>query len=1128
MMLKNPSAQVKKGLVMAFPKSDPQYLAYLKELEKGLKRCLELAKKARAKCLDPSTDVEIKIASDMASRVEGLVGPEGIAEVIRKEERKKSREELAFTIAKDIALGKLFKGSLEERIEQAVRTGVAILTEGVLVAPTEGIAKVRIEKNPDGTNYISVYYTGPIRSAGGTTAALSVLIADYVRRAVGLGEFRPTETEVERYVEEINLYEARAAHLQYKPPDDHIRHIVKHCPVCVNGEPTEEVEVEVHRDLPRIGTNRVRGGVALVICEGIAQKAAKVLKYAKKFDLSWTWLEDLLKVKKKETKVEISPDPTYLSGVVAGRPIFSYPMAKGGFRLRYGKSRTNGLMAKNIHPATMYLLDEFIAVGTHVKLERPGKGAVLTACDVLEPPVVKLKNGDVVRVENADQAKELRDQVEEILFLGDILCNIGDFLKSNHPLVPPAWCEEWWELECEQANAPKEVGSAEEAFEHAKRYNIALHPKYTFFWHDLSSQDVKALAEAINNGAELSEELVIKQIDAKAKRVLEELCVPHKYRAGNVIIERDLGMALLLSLGWDGKQCNLKDGKDVMEIIEKTAGVKVKKKAPIYVGARMGRPEKAMERRMEGAVNALFPTGQPKERSLLKLYKAASENAKKEPTITVELATFQCPICKKFLHHPFCPTCKTKTKALRYCSVCGRWTSSEEHCGKPTLPSGPVRLNLIRFLDKLRERFLFFPKELRGVKGLMNSQKIPERLEKGYLRAKYGVYVFKDGTCRFDATDVPLTHFRPVEIHTSVSKLRELGYEHDVFGNKLEREDQVVQLKAQDIILPKRAVDYFYRVGKFVDDLLREFYGLEPFYNFKKPEDVIGHLFIGLSPHTSGAVLCRAIGWVDARCCFAHPYFHTAKRRNCDGDEDSLMLLLDALLNFSRAYLSDGRGGTMDAPITLTSMLSPREVDDEVFNIELVWHYPLEFYRKAEQYASPSEAGVKIVEHVLGTEEQFNAFAFTHNTTRIDEGPMETAYVKIKSIPEKVERQLALQKKIRAIDTKDGVRKLILSHFVPDTYGNLRSFSRQEFRCTTCNAKYRRVPLSGRCEKCGGKLTLTIHKGGIEKYLDIAIKMAEEYELEQYLVQRLKMVRKEIDEIFEDEKVKQLGLEAFL
>ena len=81
--------------------------------------------------------------------------------------------------------------------------------------------------------------------------------------------------------------------------------------------------------------------------------------------------------------------------------------------------------------------------------------------------------------------------------------------------------------------------------------------------------------------------------------------------------------------------------------------------------------------------------------------------------------------------------------------------------------------------------------------------------------------------------------------------------------------------------------------------MLVKFYGLEPFYNANTIDDLIGHCVITLSPHTSCGVLCRIIGFTDAHVGYAHPYTITARRRDCDGDEDTTMLLLDALINFS-------------------------------------------------------------------------------------------------------------------------------------------------------------------------------------------------------------------------------------
>jgi DNA polymerase II large subunit len=248
----------------------------------------------------------------------------------------------------------------------------------------------------------------------------------------------------------------------------------------------------------------------------------------------------------------------------------------------------------------------------------------------------------------------------------------------------------------------------------------------------------------------------------------------------------------------------------------------------------------------------------------------------------------------------------------------------------------------------------------------------------------------------------------------------------------------------------------------------------------------------------------------------------------CDGDEDSLMLLLDCLLNFSKYYLNETRGGTMDTPLVLTPQIDPREVDDEAHTIEIVSSYPLEFYHAAEKITPPSEVKIKTVRDVLGKPEQYAGLPITHTGGTLDEGPTRTKYVQLNSIPEKITTQFDLQLRIRPVDAKNAAERLILSHFIPDLYGNLRSYSRQTFRCSSCNFIHRRPPLIGKCIKCGGNLLLTINKGGIKKYLEISRKICNDYDLPIYLKQRLDLLEREIKSIFEDDKIKQTGLVDFL
>jgi DNA polymerase II large subunit len=422
---------------------------------------------------------------------------------------------------------------------------------------------------------------------------------------------------------------------------------------------------------------------------------------------------------------------------------------------------------------------------------------------------------------------------------------------------------------------------------------------------------------------------------------------------------------------------------------------------------------------------------------------------------------------------------------------------------------------------------LGFGGNVKGVQGMISAHKVPEPLEKGILRAKHDVFVFKDGTIRFDSTDVPLTHFRPPEVGVSVERLRELGYTVDHCGVPLTSEGQVLALKPQDIILAKEGAIYLQRVAAFMDDLLVKFYGLEPFYRIASKDDLVGHLVVGLAPHTSAGIVGRIIGFNPAAVCFAHPFWHAAKRRNADGDEDAVILMLDSLINFSRMYLPERRGGQMDAPLVVTTIMDPKEVDDEAHKIEIVDHFPISFYEATWQNINPSAAGIPTVASVLDSD-PYGKITFTHDTADITGPVTQSRYVALGSMEEKVDAQLKVAELTRAIDESKVAEIVINSHFLRDTYGNLRAFSKQKFRCVKCNHSYRRVPLSGRCNACGGKLLLTVTQGSIVKYLEISIGLAEKYSKSNYLKQRLQVLKKEIDSAFTNDLNKQMSLSEYM
>ncbi len=1080
---------------------------YFEDLEKKAEECYRVAEEARRMNLDPEPFVEIPRAKDLAARVEELTGVKGIADDIRELSKQYDRGMVSLLMARKVA--KRYERK-DEALDKAVRVGLAILTEGILVAPLEGIASVKIKKNDDGSEYCSVYYAGPIRGAGGTAQALSILIADVVRRELGIDRYKPTEEEIERYKEEIQLYD-RKHHLQYRPSNEEIELVVRNCPVCIDGEGTErELEVSGYRNLPRVETNKVRGGMCLVLAEGLLQKAKKVKAYvdALKID-GWEWLNKLIPEVSGEESFNLEPSYKYIKDILAGRPIFSYPSRVGGFRLRYGRCRAGGLATVSVNPATMYLLNQFIAIGTQLKLERPGKAGGMTSCDSIEGPIVLLDNGDLVQINTWEEAQQIYPRVVEIVDVGEILIPYGEFLENNHPLVPASYVEEWWVQEAERAGFSGEVRDAFHAFEISEKYGVPLHPRYNLFWHDLDVEEIKRLSLYVENHS-LWEDGRLKIIkDVEIKKLLVKLGALHIER-DYYILDR-YAYPLLRCLGLELKEKKIVrmrdfvDG-DSMTLVTHLAGVKVMPRAPTRIGARMGRPEKAAPRKMKPPIHALFPIGDSGGNRRL-----ITEAAKKD-RIVIEVGERKCPVCGEKTFLPYCPKCGGKTEFT------GRIMN--------------IKINLKDYLNRAEENLgLKIDWDVKGVKKMMSSEHIPERLEKGILRAKHGVYVFKDGTVRFDMSDIAITHFRPREIGLTVEKARKLGYTKDYLGNPLVSDEQLCELKVQDIIIPKHAGDYLVKVAAYVDELLEKFYKIRRFYNVKRREDLVGHLVIGLAPHTSAGILGRIIGFSDAHVGFAHPFFHAAKRRNCDGDEDSVMLLLEGLLDFSRKFLPSTRGGLMDAPLVLTTRITPTEIDKEALNVDVMHRYPLEFYYATLQFKKPDEVAdiMDFVKKRIGTPQQYEGFRFTHDTEDINVGVTKSAYKVLGSMEEKMDSQLELARKVRAVDEHDMATRIIAHHFIPDIMGNLKKFGTQKFRCKKCNAKFRRIPLTGRCPYCGGELTLTVYEKGVKKYLDKAVKLTEEYNVPTYLRQRVLVLKDAIESLMgEEEEKSKITLESFL
>ncbi|WP_092562353.1 DNA polymerase II large subunit, partial [Halorubrum sp. SD626R] len=807
-------------------------------------------------------------------------------------------------------------------------------------------------------------------------------------------------------------------------------------------------------------------------------------------------------------------------------------------------------------------VDDFLAAGTQIKTERPGKAHGVVPVDSIEGPTVRLANGEVRRIDDPEEAKEVRNGVEKVLDLGEYLVNYGEFVENNHPLAPASYVYEWWVKEFADAGADVQAMAddphvdlehpdVDEALAWAREYDCPLHPEYTYLWHDVSVAAFEALAEAVADGDVVEGVLAVERTEA-TQTALEALLVEHVATPDALRVPtwrplaRSLGVDDGLRKTWDEGDLSpaarsWDDGENAVRVVNEVAPFEVRERAPTRIGNRMGRPEKSESRDLSPAVHTLFPineAGGPQR----DVAEAASvmDDSGHRGRLEVEVSDRVCPGCGEHTYKARCPDCEIHTEPHYECGDCGTVCEPDE-AGRVECPrcEWEVRAATYQEVDvndayrsalaNVGEREASF-EILKGVQGLTSRNKTPEPMEKGILRAKNGVTSFKDGTVRYDMTDLPVTSVRPEELDVTADHLREIGYETDIDGEPLRHDDQLVELRVQDIVLSDGAAEHMLRTADFVDDLLEQFYGLPRFYEVNERDDLVGELVFGMAPHTSAATVGRVVGFTSAAVGYAHPYFHAAKRRNCDGDEDCVMLLMDGLLNFSKEFLPDQRGGRMDAPLVMSSRIDPSEIDDEAHNMDIVREYPREFYEATLDLTDPEELEYRIQlgEDTLGTDEEYHGFDHTHDTTDIAMGPDLSAYKTLGDMMEKMDAQLELARKLRAVDETDVAERVIEYHFLPDIIGNLRAFSRQETRCLDCGEKYRRMPLSGDCRECGGRVNLTVHQGSVNKYVDTAIEVADRFGCRPYTKQRLKVLEESLESIFEDDTNKQSGIADFM
>ncbi|TMQ00578.1 MAG: hypothetical protein E6K99_02240 [Thaumarchaeota archaeon] len=125
---------------------------YYEDILSQYEQAYSVAEISRSKGYDPNYNVEPRTVFDLADRVNEMLGLdqfEGLAERLRILLKTTSKEKAAINISQEIALGKFGRMDTAKALEYGVRAGLAVITDGVTVAPIQGIYAVS-DSRPDG------------------------------------------------------------------------------------------------------------------------------------------------------------------------------------------------------------------------------------------------------------------------------------------------------------------------------------------------------------------------------------------------------------------------------------------------------------------------------------------------------------------------------------------------------------------------------------------------------------------------------------------------------------------------------------------------------------------------------------------------------------------------------------------------------------------------------------------------------------------------------------------------------------------------------------------------------------------------------------------------------------------
>ncbi|HKT21252.1 MAG TPA: hypothetical protein VJR06_01325, partial [Nitrososphaerales archaeon] len=382
---------------------------------------------------------------------------------------------------------------------------------------------------------------------------------------------------------------------------------------------------------------------------------------------------------------------------------------------------------------------------------------------------------------------------------------------------------------------------------------IPLHPSHTPRFDRVGATDLAELRRSARlEGQDVKIDAAVPHI----RWILNTCLIEHRMVGDEALVGGEAALILRTLLKLDEPESAVQ--VDEPDYVKRLSGIQLGRQSTTTIGIRVGRPEKAMVRRMKPPVHGLFPVGY--EGGPMRDVFAAAKAQRAE----IEVVNLYCTRCNERRLAAKCEVCGEPTDPFMACPRCGATTQDNAcpKCRAKTLPYSKMNFDFRSRLEAIRSKIPHnSAKPVKGVRGLTSVTKFPEALEKGIIRSRHDAYVYKDGTLRIDATNEPLTHFRVSDVKGDIPALIGLGYADDIYGAPLQRPDQILELKPQDIIVPADIGPDLVKMAQCVDDELQNLYGLQPFYSVREPRDLLGKIVIGLAPHTSVGVAGRIVGF---------------------------------------------------------------------------------------------------------------------------------------------------------------------------------------------------------------------------------------------------------------------------